>query len=80
MDPALIAKMDALKSDNFQTLGQFWLLPVIAKMDALKVNIIKIPFGLFRVFFAILFPIAGIGLDPLLLAAFLVGGIDRIGF
>jgi hypothetical protein len=43
MDPALIAKMDALKSDNFQILGQFWLLPVIAKMDALKVNIIKIP-------------------------------------
>ena len=43
MDPALIAKMDASKSDNFQVLGQFWLLPVIAKMDALKVNIIKIP-------------------------------------
>jgi len=43
MDPALIAKMDASKSDNFQILGQFWLLPVIAKMDALKVNIIKIP-------------------------------------
>jgi len=35
--------MDASKSDNFQILGQFWLLPVIAKMDALKVNIIKIP-------------------------------------
>ena len=43
IDPALIAKMDASKSDNFQMLGQFWLLPVIAKMDALKVNIIKIP-------------------------------------
>ena len=43
MDPVLIAKMDASKSDNFQILGQFWLLPVIAKMDALKVNIIKIP-------------------------------------
>ena len=43
MDPALIAKMDASNSDNFQILGQFWLLPVIAKMDALKVNIIKIP-------------------------------------
>jgi len=43
MDPLLIAKMDASKSDNFQVLGQFWLLPVIAKMDALKVNIIKIP-------------------------------------
>jgi len=43
MDPAVIAKMDASKFDNFQILGQFWLLPVIAKMDALKVNIIKIP-------------------------------------
>jgi hypothetical protein len=43
VDPTLIAKMDASKSDNFQILGQFWLLPVIAKMDALKVNIIKIP-------------------------------------
>jgi hypothetical protein len=41
--PLLIAKMDASKSDNFQILGQFWLFPVIAKMDALKVNIIKIP-------------------------------------
>ena len=43
MDQWLIAKMDASKADNFQMLGQFWLLPVIAKMDALKVNIIKIP-------------------------------------
>ncbi len=43
MDELLIAKMDASKFDNFQILGQFWLLPVIAKMDALKVNIIKIP-------------------------------------
>ena len=43
MDPMLIAKMDASKSDTFKILGQFWLLPVIAKMDALKVNIIKIP-------------------------------------
>ena len=43
MQPLLIAKMDASKSDNFQILGQFWLFPVIAKMDALKVNIIKIP-------------------------------------
>ena len=43
MHPLLIAKMDASKSDNFQILGQFWLFPVIAKMDALKVNIIKIP-------------------------------------
>ena len=43
MDASLIAKMDPSKSDNFQVLGQFWLVPVIAKMDALKVNIIKIP-------------------------------------
>ena len=43
IDPMLIAKMDASIFDNFKILGQFWLLPVIAKMDALKVNIIKIP-------------------------------------
>ncbi|MEA1897144.1 MAG: hypothetical protein U9N53_05720 [Bacteroidota bacterium] len=43
MDTSLIAKMDASKIDNFQTLGQFWMVPVIAKMDALKVNIVKIP-------------------------------------
>jgi hypothetical protein len=39
----LIAKMDASKSYSFEALGQFWLVPVIAKMDALKVNLIKIP-------------------------------------
>jgi hypothetical protein len=43
MDASVIAKMDASKSDNFQVLGQFWMIPVIAKMDALKVNIVKIP-------------------------------------
>ena len=43
VDECLIAKMDASKNDNFKILGQFWLLPVIAKMDTLKVNIIKIP-------------------------------------
>jgi hypothetical protein len=42
-DRLLIAKMDASKGDNFQPLGQFWLIPVIAKMDALKVNLVKIP-------------------------------------
>lgn len=42
-DPSLIAKMDASNSDNFEVLGQFWLIPVIAKMDSLKVNIVKIP-------------------------------------
>ena len=43
MDGSVIAKMDSSKIDNFQVLGQFWLIPVIAKMDALKVNIVKIP-------------------------------------
>jgi hypothetical protein len=41
--PSVIAKMDASKSDNFEVLGQFWMVPVIAKMDALKVNLLKIP-------------------------------------
>jgi hypothetical protein len=43
MEGSVIAKMDSSNSDNFRVLGQFWLIPVIAKMDALKVNIIKIP-------------------------------------
>jgi len=43
MDEGVIAKMYASKGDNFEVLGQFWMVPVIAKMDALKVNIIKIP-------------------------------------
>jgi hypothetical protein len=42
-DPSLIAKMGASKSDSFEVLGQFWMVPVIAKMDALRVNILKIP-------------------------------------
>ena len=41
-----IAKMDALKSSGSsgQRLfsGQFWLVPVIAKMDALKVNMYQL--------------------------------------
>ena len=40
MDASVIAKMDASKSDNFQILGQFWLLPLIAKMDWL-VHLLK---------------------------------------
>ena len=28
---------------RLKILGQFWIVPVIAKMDALKVNILKIP-------------------------------------
>ena len=43
MDASLIAKMDSSKSYCFETLGQFWLVPVIAKMDASKVNIVRIP-------------------------------------
>ena len=43
MEGSVNAKMDSSNSDNFRVLGQFWLIPVIAKMDALKVNIIKIP-------------------------------------
>ena len=42
-DSVLIAKMDASKPETFNVLGRFWLVPVIAKMDALKVNILKIP-------------------------------------
>ena len=39
----MIAKMDASKPDRFEILGQFWMVPVIAKMDASKINIIRIP-------------------------------------
>ena len=35
----LIAKIDARKRMDFQPVGQFWLVPVIAKLDAIKVNI-----------------------------------------
>ena len=38
----LIAKIDARKRMYFQPIGQFWLVPVIAKMDAAKVNICTI--------------------------------------
>lgn len=40
---SLIAKMDASKPDRFEILGQFWMVPVIAKMDSSKINIIRIP-------------------------------------
>lgn len=43
-----IAKMDAsnsVKSKEFKAIGQYWLVPVIAKMDALKVNIVRISEG-----------------------------------
>ena len=35
----LIAKMDARKPCHFNLVGQFYLVPVIAKMDVSKVNI-----------------------------------------
>jgi hypothetical protein len=34
-ESSLIAKMDASKPDKFEILGQFWMVPVIAKMDSL---------------------------------------------
>lgn len=37
-DP-LIAKMDARKFHRFNIMGQFYLVPVIAKMDVSRVNI-----------------------------------------
>ena len=39
----LIAKVDASIGNNFKVVGQYWLVPVIAKVDALKVNIYDIP-------------------------------------
>jgi hypothetical protein len=47
MDPSVIAKMDASRSDKSSVgswlPGSFWLVPVIAKMDALKVILHRIP-------------------------------------
>jgi hypothetical protein len=37
-NPSLIAKMDASGNRPFQPLGKFYLVPMIAKMDALIVN------------------------------------------
>jgi hypothetical protein len=39
---SLIAKMDARKFSHFNMVGQFYLVPVIAKMDVSKVNIYSI--------------------------------------
>ncbi len=38
----VIAKVDSSISNNFALLGRFWVIPVIAKVDALKVNIYEI--------------------------------------
>ena len=42
-DEKLIAKVDASIVNEFKVAGQYWLVPVIAKVDALKVNIFEIP-------------------------------------
>ncbi len=41
-NPGLIAKVDASTYQNFNMIGQFWLVPIIAKVDALKVNIVEV--------------------------------------
>ncbi len=47
MDASVIAKMDASRSDKPSVgswlPGSFWLVPVIAKMDAIKVILHRIP-------------------------------------
>lgn len=40
--PELIAKMDALETWKIKPSGTYYIVPVIAKMDALKVNIFEI--------------------------------------
>ena len=42
VDTSLIAKVDTSKSNKVKVVGQFWLVPVIAKVDALKVNLYEI--------------------------------------
>ena len=43
IDRSLIAKLDTSMSNKIKEVGQFWMVPVIAKVDALKVNIYEIP-------------------------------------
>ena len=40
---AAIAKVDASKPHKLRMAGRYWLVPLIAKVDALKVNIVAIP-------------------------------------
>jgi hypothetical protein len=42
-DPPLIAKVDASTTPKIKVVGEFWMVPVIAKVDALKVYIHEIP-------------------------------------
>ena len=44
-DPSLIAKVDSSIPMKIKVVGQFWMVPVIAKVDALKVYISEIPSG-----------------------------------
>jgi len=43
VDTSLIAKVDTSVANKVKVVGQFWLVPVIAKVDALKVNLYEIP-------------------------------------
>jgi hypothetical protein len=38
----LIAKVDTSIPSKIKVVGQFWMVPLIAKVDALKVNIYEI--------------------------------------
>jgi hypothetical protein len=42
-DPSLIAKVDASSSPKIKVAGAFWMIPLIAKVDALKVYMYEIP-------------------------------------
>jgi hypothetical protein len=42
-DTSLIAKVDTSIANRVKVVGQFWMVPVIAKVDALKVNLYEIP-------------------------------------
>ena len=43
VDASVIAKVDSSITNNLSLVGQFWLVPVIAKVDALKVYMYEIP-------------------------------------
>jgi len=38
-----IAKMDARKPREYSLSGQYWLVPTVAKMDAVKIFIASVP-------------------------------------
>ena len=41
-DRKLIAKVDGLESNDIKLSGRFWLVPMIAKVDALKIDLYEI--------------------------------------